>query len=280
MGFLDNLERGIERVVRTAFSTGSRKRIEAVEIASALRRELDEQSFTISAGRTMAPNVFVVEFSDEDFPRAQEWGTPLAEELCEVVIRHARSQTYTLQGAVRVSFTRNPDVERGEFVISSSAQRTEEPTAAAHRADERRTPRPRSAPAYNGAPSAHGGSHRSDFGGGDPYREDWSHPTTTPQHWVPVLEIDGHRLALDAESVVLGRSAEADVTIEDTGVSRRHLEIRHEGDHWLAVDLGSTNGSHVDGERVRGRAELVNGSVISMGRSRIVFRLVAPRRNH
>ena len=51
MGFLDNLERGIERAVRTAFSTGSSRRIEAVEIASALRRELDEHSFTISAGR-------------------------------------------------------------------------------------------------------------------------------------------------------------------------------------------------------------------------------------
>ncbi|KAA9392927.1 DUF2662 domain-containing protein [Kocuria coralli] len=278
MGFLDNLERGIERAVRTAFSTGSRKRIEAVEIASSLRRELDEQSFTISAGRTMAPNVFVVEFSDDDFPRAQEWGTPLAEELCEVVIRHARSQTYTLQGAVRVSFTRNPDVERGQFVISSSAQRTTEPAAAPRgaRAEQpvaQQAP-PAAAPRAPGAPAS-----APDFRDDD-YRDDWSQPEHPPQHWVPVLDIDGRRLALDAESVVLGRSADADVTIEDTGVSRRHLEIRHEGDHWLAVDLGSTNGSHVDGERVRGRAELVNGSVIAMGRTRIVFRLVAPRRNH
>lgn len=276
MGFLDNLERGIERAVRTAFSTGSRKRIEAVEIASALRRELDEHSFTISAGRTMAPNVFVVEFSDDDFPQAQEWGQPLAEELCEVVIRHARSQTYTLQGAVRVSFTRNPEVERGEFVITSSAARVE-----TH--GEESGVR---GPQHGATRSAHVGhgvstgtpqyGHHQDSG----YNDDWGYPESTPQHWVPVLEINGRRLAVEAESVVLGRSAEADVTISDTGVSRRHLEIRHMGDHWIAVDLGSTNGSHVDGERLRGRAELVNGSVITMGRSRIVFRLVAPRRNH
>ena len=45
------------------------------------------------------------------------------------------------------------------------------------------------------------------------------------------------------------------------------------------MDLGSTNGSLVDGQRLRGRTELVNGAVIEMGRTRIVFRLVAPRRN-
>lgn len=243
MGFLDSVERRIERAVRTAFSAGSRKRIEAVEIASALRRELDEHSFAISAGRTMAPNVFVIEFSDDDFSQAQEWGQPLAEELCEVVIRHARSQTYTLQGSVRVSFTRNPDVERGQFVINSSAARMDQP--------------PHDAP--------------------EPARQQ-EYLETTPEHWLPVLEINGKRLVLEADSVVLGRSTEADVTIPDTGVSRRHLEVRHMGDHWIAVDLGSTNGSQVDGQQLQGRTKLVNGSVITMGRSRVVFRLVAPRR--
>lgn len=284
MGFLDNLERGIERAVRTAFSTGSRKRIEAVEIASALRRELDEQSFTISAGRTMAPNVFVVEFSDDDFPRAQEWGTALAEELCEVVIRHARSQTYTLQGAVRVSFTRNPEIDRGQFVISSSAARMDVPAAAGTRNNDVGSHHRQAHPGQHHPPQ-----HQASEGAPELYtqplsrdgmRDEHSDFDSTPRHWVPVLEIDGRRLAVDADSIVLGRSVGADVTIEDTGVSRRHLEIRHMGDHWLAVDLGSTNGSHVDGERVRGRAELVNGSVITMGRTRIVFRLVAPRRNH
>lgn len=264
MGFLDSLERGIERAVRTAFSTGSRKRIEAVEIASALRRGLDEHSFASSAGRTMAPNVFVVEFSTDDFPQAQEWGQPLAEELCEVVIRHARSQTYTLQGAVRVSFTRNPKLERGQFVVSSSTARMDPPES--------------QDPHYDVASDRQGVAHHAPDSQSRGY-DDWEPLESTPQHWVPVLEINGRRLAVEADSVVLGRSADADVTIPDTGVSRRHLEVRHMGDHWVAVDLGSTNGSHVDGEQLQGRAELVNGSVITMGRSRVVFRLVAPRRN-
>lgn len=255
MGFLESLEKNIEKAVRATFSTGSRKRVEAVEIASALRRELDQEAFTISAGRTMAPNVFVVQFSDEDFPRAQDWGTPLAEELCDVVIKHARSQAYTLQGAVKVSFTRNLEVEAGEFRIHSSAQRTPE------------------TPNTPAAPSGHriAQGHRR--------QEDEPTQAAPAVHWIPVLEVDGERFSINADSIVLGRSTEADITVDDTGVSRKHLEIRRQGEHFVAVDLSSTNGSYVDGERVIGRTELVNGSVITMGRTRITFRLLIPKGN-
>ena len=259
MGFLESLERNIEKAVRTAFSTGSRKRVEAVEIASALRRELDQEAFTISAGRTMAPNVFVVEFSDADFPRAQDWGAPLAEELCDVVIKHARSQAYTLQGAVKVSFTRDSGIEAGQFRVRSSAQRTDESTG------------------VSSTPSG----HRIARG----HRREQDEPTqaapTVPaaQRWVPVLDVSGERFSINADSIVLGRSAEADITVEDTGVSRKHLEIRREGGQFVAVDLGSTNGSYVDGERVFGRAELVDGSVITMGRTRLTFRLITAKGN-
>lgn len=124
MGLLDKVERGIEKAVRNVFSTGSRARVEPVEIASKLRRELDNQSITIAAGRTLAPNVFDVLLSDEDFARAQEWGTPLAEELCDVVIQHVRSQGYTLQGAVRISFRRNEEERAGHFEIASRTEKS------------------------------------------------------------------------------------------------------------------------------------------------------------
>ncbi|WP_131798016.1 FHA domain-containing protein, partial [Rothia kristinae] len=102
------------------------------------------------------------------------------------------------------------------------------------------------------------------------------HPEAAPRPQ-PVLDINGQRFTLRAPSVVLGRSSAADITVEDTGVSRRHLEILHQDGVYLAVDLGSTNGSTVDGERLRGRRELTDGSVITMGRTTIVFRLLTPR---
>ena len=271
MGFWTGLESGIEKAVRTAFTAGSRKRVEAVEIASALRRELDQESFTIAAGRTLAPNVFTVQFSDDDFPRAREWGTQLAEELCDVIIRHARSQAYTLHGAVRVSFVRNPDLEAGEFQILSSAERTDPGPGAGSSAGAAsasvRAPEPPPAPRQASRPGPFDAAASP------------AQPVDPPSvaHYVPVIEVGGERFSLNAPSVSVGRSTEADITVEDTGVSRKHLEIRRQGQHYVAVDLGSTNGSYVDGERVQGRAELVNGSVITMGRTRLVFRLLIPK---
>ena len=270
MGFWTGLENGIEKAVRTAFTAGSRRRVEAVEIASALRRELDQESFTVSGGRTMAPNVFTVQFSDDDFPRAQEWGVQLAEELCDVVIRHARSQAYTLQGAVRVSFTRESELEAGEFEIVSSFERTSTPEAPADAGTSARAPQPP-------APAPHAQARGTRPADDDARTAAHEPAAPVSPHLVPVIEVGSERFSLNAPSVSVGRSAEADITVEDTGVSRKHLEIRRQGQNWLAVDLGSTNGSSVDGQRIHGRAQLVDGSVITMGRTRLVFRLLVPK---
>lgn len=238
MGLLDKVERGIEKAVRGVFSTGSRAQVEPVEIASRLRTEVDNKAVTIAAGRTLAPNVFDVLLSSDDFQRAQEWGTPLAEELCDVVINHVRSQGYTLQGPVRISFRRDEEHRAGNFDITSRTEKT-------------------SAPAQQGSqgnvPAA---------------------PTRQPAHLQPVLDIDGQRYSLNAPSIVLGRSAEADILIDDTGVSRRHLEIRTGPGTAQAIDLGSTNGSYVNGQKIVGSSELADGATIMMGRTKIIFRLL------
>jgi pSer/pThr/pTyr-binding forkhead associated (FHA) protein len=99
-------------------------------------------------------------------------------------------------------------------------------------------------------------------------------PRRQPTQYQPVLELDGQRYSLNAGSIILGRSSEADILVEDTGVSRRHLEIRSANGRAVAVELGSTNGSFVNGQRVQGQTELTDGSVITMGRTRMTFRLV------
>ena len=137
MGLLDKVERGIEKAVRGVFSTGSRAQVEPVEIASHLRREVDNKAITIAAGRTLAPNVFDVLLSDDDFQRAQEWGTPLAEELCDVVINHVRSQGYTLQGPVRISFRRDEERRAGDFEIKSRTEKSSAASAPAQPAPRR-----------------------------------------------------------------------------------------------------------------------------------------------
>lgn len=119
MGLLDNLERGLERAVRSAFSAGGSHAVKPVEIASALRHTMDDESITVSEGHVVAPNNFVVRFSEPDFARAREWGTALAQELCDEVIRYADSQQYSLPGTVRVAFHADPDLREGNLEVDS-----------------------------------------------------------------------------------------------------------------------------------------------------------------
>ncbi len=95
--------------------------------------------------------------------------------------------------------------------------------------------------------------------------------------WTPMLEIDGKRYPVGTRTVI-GRGTDADITVDDTGISRKHLEVSWDGRQAEARDLGSTNGSTLNGARLT-RAVLPNDSVLQIGRTRIVFRLVAQPRS-
>ena len=86
----------------------------------------------------------------------------------------------------------------------------------------------------------------------------------------PLLEIDGQRYLLTGPVTVIGRGSEADIVVDDPGVSRRHLEIRVSSTGVIATDLGSTNGTLVEGHKVPA-ATLVDGNVLTVGRTEIMF---------
>lgn len=92
--------------------------------------------------------------------------------------------------------------------------------------------------------------------------------------WTPVLDIAGTRHAIVHGRTVIGRGAEADITVDDSGISRRHIEILWDGSRAQLNDLGSTNGSSLNGNPVS-KAPLPPDSVIDIGRTRIVFRVLA-----
>ncbi|MEX1080157.1 MAG: DUF3662 and FHA domain-containing protein [Homoserinimonas sp.] len=92
--------------------------------------------------------------------------------------------------------------------------------------------------------------------------------------WTPVLDINGKRYPITKSRTVVGRGHDADITVDDTGISRKHVEILWDGSRAEVNDLGSTNGSELNGARVT-RATLPTDSVISIGRTRIVFRVLA-----
>ncbi|MEY4170610.1 MAG: hypothetical protein RLZ94_1683, partial [Actinomycetota bacterium] len=83
-------------------------------------------------------------------------------------------------------------------------------------------------------------------------------------------EIGGTAYPLVRAVTRLGRGNEADIRIEDPGVSRAHCEVVL-GTPAIARDLGSTNGTTIDGTRV-GQAALVDGSVVLIGTTAITYR--------
>jgi pSer/pThr/pTyr-binding forkhead associated (FHA) protein len=75
---------------------------------------------------------------------------------------------------------------------------------------------------------------------------------------------------LSGDRVVLGRSRQADIVLDDANVSRRHAELRREGDAWSIADLKSTNGVKVNGRLVE-RAQLEPGDEILLGTLELRF---------
>ena len=92
--------------------------------------------------------------------------------------------------------------------------------------------------------------------------------------WRAVVDIDGKRHPLTKGRTVIGRGSDADITIADPGTSRKHVEILWDGERAMVRDLGSTNGSFLDGRKV-GEAPLTPDSTVRIGRTEIVFRVVA-----
>lgn len=100
-------------------------------------------------------------------------------------------------------------------------------------------------------------------------------PTTTTQGQPRLRVLTGagagqNEIPLTRDVLVIGRASTADVRLDDTGVSRQHAEVRREGDDVVVVDLGSTNGTSVNGRGVE-RARLTPGDRIELGRSVLVY---------
>jgi pSer/pThr/pTyr-binding forkhead associated (FHA) protein len=86
----------------------------------------------------------------------------------------------------------------------------------------------------------------------------------------PSLDIAGRTYQISRPVTVIGRGTDTDVMLDDSGVSRRHAEIHITDGRARIIDLGSTNGTFVDGAK-RPVSTLVDGSVITIGRTRMVF---------
>ena len=103
--------------------------------------------------------------------------------------------------------------------------------------------------------------------------EDWRR-STAPDKYSAV--VDGQRVPLDQGEHVIGRDADADIRVEVAGVSRRHARLRVHGGSIYVEDLGSKNGTWVNGRRIEGATALRDGAVVRLGRCGSWLRVCGP----
>lgn len=92
--------------------------------------------------------------------------------------------------------------------------------------------------------------------------------------WAPALDVAGTRYVLTKARTTVGRDGSADIQVEDSGLSRQHFEILWDGKRGGVRDLGSTNGTKVNGRPIT-EIGVEADSVISAGRTEFVFKVIA-----
>jgi len=81
----------------------------------------------------------------------------------------------------------------------------------------------------------------------------------------------GARFLLDADLTTVGRHPDADIFLDDVTVSRRHAEFLRNGTEFEVKDLGSLNGTYLDGNRISGTVTLHDGAEVQVGKFRLTF---------
>ncbi|MET7656403.1 MULTISPECIES: DUF3662 and FHA domain-containing protein [unclassified Streptomyces] len=285
MGVLKKFEQRLEGLVNGTFAKVFKSEVQPVEIAGALQRECDNNATIWNRDRTVVPNDFIVELSTPDYERLSPYSGQLGDELAGMVRDYAKQQRYTFMGPIKVNLEKADDLDTGLYRVrsrtlaSSSSQAPEAPAAGRQRPGGPgypgagaggaappmpSAPPPGARPGGYGYPPAAGAQRPGAAGGG---LAGAPQPGSRTRHWI---EINGTRHQISRGTLVMGRSTEADVRIDDPGVSRRHCEIRT-GSPSTIQDLGSTNGIVVDGQHTT-RATLRDGSRIVVGSTTIIYR--------
>jgi len=247
VGVLQRFERRLEGMVEGAFARAFKSELQPVEVASAVQREMDDRAAIVAQGRTLVPNDFVVEIAETDYDRLEVYADSLGVELATLAREHAREQGYSFVGPVRMRFEGVPDLTTGTFRVRSGVIRGTTVEGGEIRRPASDLPRV--------PPGSFGGRPRLLVSGPEPGPDGSSQRT----------------YELTAPVTMLGRGTDCDLRLVDPGVSRHHAELRVEDGEVVLVDLGSTNGTFVNGQPVR-RVTLADGTQVTLGRTTLVFR--------
>ena len=274
---LRTIEQKIGGLFEGVFSRTFRSTVQPVELARKLAKEMDDHK-TISIHRVYVPDEYTLYLNPADREQFAAYETQMRNELAEYLVEHARREGYSLAARPLVLLETDDELVVGTFGIAVSTQ----PAGAAAADSSPRSPGPPmpdvdlAPPAVPPAAAVSPPLPAAPPPGAtmiyapEPEAEAEPEPEPEPHPETATLEWPGGTYVIDQRVTVIGRSSECDLQLEDANASRRHAEVRRIADGYSLVDLGSTNGTEVNGQRIQETA-LMNGDVISVGTTRITF---------
>jgi len=252
MPVLAAIERFFERLLERPSARLFRTRLQPVQLQRRIERAMEAERLA-ATDRTLVPNRFTVRLNPTDLEDFGDMQASLATELADGALAFARAHHYTLVDRPRVDLLADPRVERSDIAVDA---RFADPIAG------------RVAPAD------------------DPLEPD---PTSTRVFAVPKPLAPQARLVVNGPGILdrvvpiaggvlrIGRGPDNDLVLSDGRVSRRHGRIAGRLGTLVYTDLGSTNGSRVNGEAVI-EVVLGPGDRILVGDTTLEVRLDEPGR--
>jgi len=252
LGMFSGLEGSLEKYIEGFFKDRSSGRIQPVEIAKRLARAMRD-SRRVSISNIYVPNQYTVHLHPSDWENLSAFVSLLSGELQEYVKQKAEEKKYTLAGPPVVNFAGNETMAVGSILVEA---------------------------AFSEAPP----------GGEQPVAEKELIEQT--QRFIPVKECfkvdmapmvygrlqvnagpdSGKTFNLSAVSVVIGRRSGCDIVLHDTSISRRHARLELHRGRYTISDLGSTNGTMVNGVKINTKV-LEPGDVITLGATICTFKV-------
>ncbi|HEY5188060.1 MAG TPA: DUF3662 and FHA domain-containing protein [Solirubrobacteraceae bacterium] len=255
MSVLRSIESKIAGLVEGTFSRAFRSEVRPVEIARKLAREMEEHK-SLSVSRAYVPNEYRVYLSPRDRERFADYEEALTAELAGYLLEHARSEQLALVSRPIVVFETDDRLGLGEFGIQTRAVSPEHPEY----------------PDHSEPPASEESGRTMVYSTAGRVAEPLEERARVRQQ-TALLVSEGKRLVVGSAGATIGRSRQCDVMLDDPNISRTHAEVRPRGGSWVLTDLGSTNGSRLNGRRIDGSEVLKPGDEIELGTSRLTFEL-------
>jgi hypothetical protein len=247
------IERFFERLFERPSARLFRARLQPVQLQRRIERAMEAERLS-SADRTLAPNRFTIHLHPDDLEAFGDMTGSLASELADGALVFARTRRYTLVDRPRVDLLADTTVDRADIRVIA---RFADPIAGRERRDV--GPDIELLGAEDGE-RGDGAAARDTGGGGPTDTMVFTIPRpSAPAARLRVVPPDGDEFLCDFDgtSLTIGRAADNDLVVADGRVSRHHARVSGRRGTLVYTDLGSTNGSRVNGAPV---GELVLGA--------------------